>query len=141
MRLLGSRKTCSEVRATLLDQFRTTWSLLEQLFEKNFFDIFSSFRSRFLASNQAFLYKTEHTGTSKIDFSNSRPHIKNSSGKISDMVMNFGPLALLDPIRRIDKYFVVTPSVKKRVFRPFTKVKSKKSILRSKFRFFKNISK
>ena len=42
------------------------------------------------------------------------------------MVMNFGPLALLDPIRRIDKYFVVTPSVKKTCFSTFYQGKVEK---------------
>ena len=85
--------------------------------------------------------KAELRGHSKINFSKSRPDIKNLVDRIVDMVTNFTPPALLGHRDHAGQYFLETPTPKNTFFQPWGCSNPQNSIFRSKSRFFENVQK
>ena len=76
-----------------------------------------------------------------MNFSKSKPHIQNPSGKIADMVIILVSLNWRGLSFDIGIYFWGAATLKNTFFRAFGKVKSKKSILKPKNGFFKDFQK
>ena len=76
-----------------------------------------------------------------MNFSKSKPHIQNPSGKIADMVIILVSLNWRGLSFDIGIYFWGAATLKNTFFRAFGKVKSKKLILKPKNGFFKDFQK
>ena len=134
----GGGKTCLETQRTVSDQFWTTWTHLKHFYEKTFFTFFQIFSSVFMPKNECF-----HRELSLRD-------LKKSIFQKVDLILKIHPVRLriwslsLPPQIFLAQYMVLEVEYgearrsKSRFFMVFTN-STKKAILRSKIRFFKNV--